>query len=83
MMGIRYDFGNVSVTSRENCAVIDGQSVTVDLNAAVADKEEAAADITFPNVRVNDTYLSDSDTVVNRFRVENGEVSTVTQDYLK
>ena len=83
MMGIRYDFGNVSVTSRENCAVIDGQSVTVDLNAAVADKEEAAADITFSNVRVNDTYLSDSDTVVNRFRVENGEVSTVTQDYLK
>ena len=41
------------------------------------------ADITFSNVRVNDTYLSDSDTVVNRFRVENGEVSTVTQDYLK
>ena len=83
MMGIRYDFGDVSVTSKENCAVIDGQSVMVDLNAAVADNEKAAAVITFSNVRVNDTYLSDSDTIVNRFRVENGEVSTVTQDYLK
>lgn len=82
LMGIRYDFANVSVESKDNCAKVDGQSVIVDLNASVVN-EQPSANITFSNVEVNDKYLSDTDTVVNRFKVTNGEVSSVTQDYLK
>lgn len=83
-MGIRYQFGSVSILdAKENCAKIQGQNVMVDLNKNVADKEEVCAHIHYSNVQVNDKYLSDTDTVVNRFKVTNGEVSSVTQDYLK